>query len=148
MGLFKRKTNKENKPSKKTAFSNVRQNSKQNPTSKSNNVGKKILTKNEFRIDLNPAHQGDKKEQHPAYITARKGHKYYANSITHAEVVNGIATLDVGENPNKKSKDKRKSRVSPPFWQNDKQFSAETLPNFRFSKESKRKIKKYNNKFK
>ncbi len=148
MGFFRNNLKRENKPLKKTASNNVRENSKQTPTPKSNNVGKKILTKNEFRIDLNPAHQGDKKEQHPAYITARKGHKYRANTITHARSVDGVETLDVGENPNKKSKDKRKTRLSPPFWQNDKQFSAETLPNFRFSKESKRKIKKYNKKFK
>lgn len=111
-------------------------------------MAKKYLRKSEFRIDYNPSHQGENKEPHPAYITAKKGHKYKANTITHARNVNGIDTLDVGENPNKKSKDKRKTRISSPFWQNEKQFSKEKLPNFRFSKQSKKKIRKYNKKFK
>ena len=55
-------------------------------------------------------------------------------------------TLD--ENPNKQSKDKRKSRLSPPFWQSEAQFSKEKLPNFRFSNKSRKKIRKYNKKFK
>lgn len=49
---------------------------------------KKYLRKNEFRIDKNPAHYGEKKEPHPAYITARYGHRYKANSITHAKTTN------------------------------------------------------------
>ena len=111
-------------------------------------MSKKYLRKNEFRIDLNPAHRGSNGENHPAYITAKKGHKYKANTITHARTVDGIETLHVGENPNKLSKDRRNSRVSPPFWQGEKSFSKEKLPNFRFSKNSKKKIKKYNKKFK
>ena len=111
-------------------------------------MGKKYLRKNEFRMDLNPAHRGIKGEHHPAYITAKKGHKYKANTITHSRVVNGVETLDVGENPNKKSNDRRKTKISPPFWQGEKSFSQEKLPNFRFSKNRKKKIKKYNKKFK
>ena len=109
---------------------------------------KKTLRKNEFRMDFNPVHRGNNNEPHPAYITARKGHKYRANTITHARIVDNVETLDVGENPNKQSNDKRKTRLSPPFWQNEKQFSKEKLPNYRFSKKSKKKIKKYNKKFK
>ena len=109
---------------------------------------KKQLRKNEFRMDLNPAHRGSNNEFHPAYITARIGHKYQANTITHSRYVNDIETLDVGENPNKQSTDKRKTRLSPPFWQGEKSFSKEKLLNYRFSKKSKKKIKKYNNKFK
>ena len=111
-------------------------------------MSKKYLRKSEFRIDLNPAHRGNNGENHPAYITAKKGHKYKANTITHSRIVDGVATLDVGENPNKLSKDKRTSRVSPPFWQGEKSFSKEKLPNFRYSNQSKKKIKKYNKKFK
>ena len=111
-------------------------------------MSKKYLRKNEFRMDLNLLHKNAKGENHPAYITARKGHKYKANTITHADNIDNIETLDVGENPNKKSCDKRKSRISPPFWQSEKQFGEEKLSNFRFSKESKKKIKKYNKKFK
>lgn len=111
-------------------------------------MSKKYLSKNEFRIDLNPAHRGLNGENHPAYITARKGHKYKANTITHSRFVDDVETLNVGENPNKQSKDKRTTRVSPPFWQGEKSFSEEKLSNFRFSKQSKNKIKKYNKKFK
>ena len=111
-------------------------------------MAKKYLTKNEFRMDLNPLHKNSKGENHPAYITAKKGHKYKANTITHSRVVNGVETLDVGENPNKKSNDRRKTKISPPFWQGEKSFSQEKLPNFRFSKQTKKKIKKYNKKFK
>ena len=111
-------------------------------------MSKKYLRKNEFRFDFNPAHQGKDKNPHPAYITAKKGHKYKANTITHSRYVDNVETLDVGENPDKFSKDKRKTRISPPFWQGEKSFSKEKLPNFRFSTQSKKKIKKYNKKFK
>lgn len=111
---------------------------------------KKILTKNEFRVDLNPKHFGEKKQPHPAYITARRGHMYRANIITHSRyTTDGQATHDVGENPdktNKKSKDKRKTRISPPFWQNEKKFSKERLENFRFSNITRKEIDKYNKK--
>ena len=109
---------------------------------------KKYLRKNEFRIDLNPEHRGSNGEPHPAYITARIGRKFKANTVTHARIVNGVETLALDENPNKQSKDTRKSRISPPFWQGEKQFSKQKLPNFRFSNRSRKKIRKYNNKFK
>ena len=110
---------------------------------------KKYLRKNEFRMDNNPKHYGEKKEPHPAYITARYGHKYKANSITHARTTNdGRNTYKIYENPNKLSKDKRATRISPPFWQSDNLFSDNTLPNFRFSNKTRKQIKKYNRKFK
>ncbi len=110
---------------------------------------KKYLRKNEFRMDNNPKHFGIKKQPHPAYITARYGHLYKANTITHSqETSTGQKTFDVFENPDKLSKDKnRKTRISPPFWQKDTLFSDNTLSNFRFSKKSKKRIKKYNKKF-
>ena len=111
-------------------------------------MSKKYLRKNEFRIDLNPLHKNPNGENHPAYITVKQGHKYKANTITHTKTIDGVETLDVGENPDKLSKDKRKSRVSPPFWQSEKQFGKEKLPNFRFNNNSKKKIRKYNKKFK
>lgn len=109
---------------------------------------KKYLRKNEFRMDNNPLHFGERNKPHPAYITARKGHKYRANTITHSKYIDNIETLNIIENPDKLSADKRNSRISPPFWQSEKQFSKEKLPNFRFSKQSKKKIRKYNKKFK
>ena len=112
-------------------------------------MSKKYLRKNEFRIDYNSNHYGKNEEPHPAYISARYGHKYRANSITHArKTSDGYDTYDIGENPNKLSKDKRRTRISPPFWQNERQFGEEKLNNFRFSRKTKYKIKKYNKKFK
>ena len=111
-------------------------------------MAKKYLRKSEFRIDFNPNHQGVDKKPHPAYISARKGHKYKANTITHSRYINGNETFLIGENPDKISKNKRKTRISPPFWQNENQFGKEKLSNFRFSRQSKIKIKKYNKKFK
>ena len=48
MGFFRNNLKKENKPLKKTASNNVRQNSKQNPTPKSNNVGKVYRGKTKY----------------------------------------------------------------------------------------------------
>lgn len=109
---------------------------------------KKILTKNEFRIDINPDHMGKKKEPHPAYITARDGHNYRANIITHARKAGDKQTFIISENPNKLSKDKRPTRISAPFWQSDKKFSKETLSNFRFSNQTRKEIRSINKKFK
>jgi len=115
-------------------------------------MGKKYLRKNEFRFDNNPAHFDSNKKPHPAYITARCGHKYKANAITHSQkITNDIDTFDVFENPNKSNKkvsDKRKTRITPPYWQSDKLFSDETIDNFRFSNETRKRIRKYNRKFK
>ena len=111
-------------------------------------MGKKYLRKSEFRMDLNPLHKNSKGENHPAYISARHGHRYKANTVTHAESIDNINTLNLDRNPNMKSKDKRQSRLSPPFWQSEKQFGKEKLSNFRFSKQEKKKIRKYNKKFK
>ena len=99
-------------------------------------------------MDINPLHFGSKKRPHPAYISAKCGHKYKANSITHSRTIKGVKNLNIFENPDKTSKDYRKTRVSPPFWQSEKQFSKNKLSNFRFSKESRYKIKKYNKRFK
>lgn len=112
-------------------------------------MSKKYLRKNEFRMDINSNHFGKEKVPHPAYITARYGHKYKANSITHSRKTNdGFDTLDIEENPDMFSKDKRRTRISPPFWQKEEQFGKEKLNNFRFSKKARNKIKKYNKKFK
>ncbi len=115
-------------------------------------MAKKYLTKNEFRFDLNPAHFGKEKKPHPAYITARKGKRYKANSITHSRTTtDGRSTFKISENPdktNKRVKDKRLTRISQPFWQSEKQFGSERLTNFRFSKDTRTEIKKINKKFK
>ena len=109
---------------------------------------KKYLQKNEFRFDINPAHLNKKGEPHPAYITAKQKHMMKANSITHARTINGAPTIDINENPDKLSKDKRQTRISPPYWQKEEQFSKNTLSNFRFSNETRKQIKKINKKYK
>lgn len=111
-------------------------------------MSKKYLRKNEFRFDINETHKNKYQQPHPAYITAKYGHKYRANSITHSRTINGIPTVDIIENPNKLSNDKRQTRIGPPYWQNEKQFSNEKLSNFRFSKKTRKLIKKYNKQFK
>lgn len=112
-------------------------------------MSKKYLRKNEFRMDFNPNHQGKNKEFHPAYITAKYGHKYKANTITHSrKTTDNRNTLTIDENPNKLSKDKRRTRISPPFWQHERQFGKEKLTNFRFSRKTRKRIKKINKKFK
>lgn len=112
-------------------------------------MAKKYLSKNEFRMDNNPAHFGKEGKPHPAYITAKYKHKYRANEITHSRTTTtGQKTFDIFENPNKLSKDKRPTRISQPFWQSEKQFSKNKLSNFRFSNKTKKQIRKFNKKFK
>lgn len=112
-------------------------------------MSKKYLRKNEFRIDNNPAHFGRENQPHPAYVTARYGHRFKANIITHArKTTDGESTYIICENPNKLSKDKRQTRISPPYWQKDSLFNQQILSNFRFSSKTRKKIKKYNKNFK
>ena len=99
-------------------------------------------------MDINPEHFGKEKMPHPAYITARYGHKYKANSITHSRTINGIKNYNINENPNLKSNDKRITRISPPYWQSEKHFSEDRLANFKFSRKARRKITKLNKKYK
>lgn len=110
-------------------------------------MSKKYLRKNEFRFDLNSKNFNKKGKPHPAYISARYGSKFRANSITHSRKSNGFYNYDIFENPNKLSKDKRQTRVSPPYWQSINLFS-DKLSNYRFSNSSRKRIRKYNRKFK
>ena len=110
-------------------------------------MAKKYLRKNEFRMDINPQHFGAEKQPHPTYISARYGHKFKGNTITHSKfTTDGKETFDIHENPDKTSKDKRKTRISPPFWQSDKLFSDNKLDNFRFSNNTRARVKKINKK--
>ncbi len=95
-------------------------------------------------MDLNTNHKNRKGKPHKAVITARKGHKYYANTYTHADYVNGEKTCDLEKYALKPLKSHTK--VSPPFWQNAKQFGNEVLG--KIPKEHKSKISRYNRKFK
>ena len=102
---------------------------------------KKYLRKNEIREDLNPAHRNKYGSTHDAVITARLGHKFKANTITHSKYVHGIECLDLEPY----SKNKRHKRISPPFMQNAKLFGPKK--NKKIPKKDFRMIQKYNKKF-
>ena len=104
-------------------------------------MSKKYLRKNEVRTDLNPEHYNKYGSPHDAIITARLGHKLKANTKTHSPFVNGVECLDLEPKlpnivPHK--------RISPPFWQNEKQFGEYKG---KASKKLRRKIVNYNKKF-
>ncbi len=104
-------------------------------------MSKKYLRKNEIRSDLNPNHYNKYGSPHDAIITAKKGHRYKANTKTHAEYVHGVKSLDLEPQlpeyvPHK--------RISPPFWQNEKQFGEKKG---KVPKKLRRKIVRYNKKF-
>lgn len=104
-------------------------------------MSKKYLRKNEIRVDLNPEHLNRFGYPHNAIITAKKGHKYKANTKTHSIYVNGQLCLDLEphlpENVNHK-------RISPPFWQSERQFGEKKG---KAPKQLRAKIKRYNKKF-
>lgn len=147
---MKKKTTKKN-TTKKVVKSNVeRVKTLKNKTFKftPKSKKKKYLRKNEFRMDINTLHLNSKQQPHPAYISAKYGHKLKANSITHSRTINGAPNYVIDENPDKQNQtDKRVTRISPPFWQSEKQFGSK-LENFKFSKKARRKISKINNKHK
>ena len=74
-------------------------------------------------------------------LLAKKGHKMKANTKTHSEFVNGVRSLDLDPHL---PKDVKHNRISPPYWQNEKQFGSKKG---KASKELRSKIKKYNKKF-
>lgn len=105
-------------------------------------MSKKYLRKNEIRLDLNPEHFNKHGSPHDAIISAKKGHKYKANTKTHAKYVDGVLCLDLEPDlPD----DVKHERVSPPFWQNEKQFSKDKKG--KAPKNLRVKIKRYNKKF-
>lgn len=104
-------------------------------------VNKKYLRKNEIRTDLNPLHFNKYGSPHDAVITAKKGHQFKANTKTHSPFINNIECLDLEPNlPNSV----KHQRISPPFWQSEKQFGNKKG---KVSKALRNKIKKYNKKF-
>lgn len=104
-------------------------------------MSKKYLRKNEIRVDLNPEHLNRFGYPHDAIITAKKGHKYKANTKTHSRYVNGVESLDL--EPHLPDNVKHR-RISPPFWQNENQFGEKKG---KASKFLRRKIANYNKKF-
>ena len=108
-------------------------------------MAKKLLRKREVRTDLNPNHFNKYGKPHNAIISAKQGHKYKANTITHSQFVNSVLTLDLDEN-NIHIPYKKHTRISPPFWQNENMFGEKQ--NTKVSRRIMRKIKHYNKKFK
>ena len=57
--------------------------------------------------------------------------------------------MELKKNPNRNNgeqKDKRQSRISKPMWDNEKYFSKKKVKNWRFDKQDKSAIKKWNKK--
>ena len=105
-------------------------------------MSKKYLRKNEIRKDLNPSHLNKFGSPHDAVITAKKGKKLKANTKTHSIYVNGQLCLDLEPHLPENVKHKR---ISPPFWQNQKQFGK---VEGKAPKDLRNKIKVFNKKFK
>jgi len=105
-------------------------------------MSKKYLTKREIRTDLNPNHFNKYGKPHEAIITIKYGHKFKANTKTHSQFVNGVESLDLEPD----SKKKIHQRISPPFWQNEKQFGEKQ--NKKVPRNTIKKIKAFNKKFK
>lgn len=99
------------------------------------------MRKNEIRRDLNPEHFNRYGYGHDAYISAKKGHKLKANTKTHSKYINGVQCLDLEPLSN----NNKHSYLSPPFWQNEKQFGKKQ--NKKVPKRTFRKLQKYNKKF-
>lgn len=104
-------------------------------------MSKKYLRKNEIRKDLNPSHYNKYGSPHDAVISVKYRHKYKANTLTHAEYVNGVKTYDLEPY----SKNKKHSRVSPPFWQNENQFGEKQSR--KLDRRTMRKVRRYNKRF-
>lgn len=102
---------------------------------------KKYLRKNEIRVDLNPEHKNKHGSPHEAVITAKQGHKFKANTRTHATFIDDIECLDLEPHL---PKDVKHKRISPPFWQNERQFGEKIG---KAPKKLRAKIKNYNKKF-
>ena len=109
----------------------------------------KYLRKNEFRDYENPKYLSKSGKPHPAYITVKHKRKLRANVITHSSSFFGEETIQLKENPNRnenKSVDIRQTRLSKPFWDNEKNFSKTKKKGWRLSKKDKKSIKKWNKK--
>lgn len=104
---------------------------------------KKYLSKNEIRIDKNSNHFNKYGKPHKAVITAKNGHNFKANTLTHAKYVHGEITYDLDK---KEINDKNHTRISPPFWQKDTLFSKETYG--KIPKKYRSKVIRFNRKHK
>lgn len=114
-------------------------------------MARKYLRKNEFRYYTKPEFSSKSGRPHVAHISAKHNKKYKFNVITHSNYFFNSKTMALKKNPNRNNveqQDKRKSRVSVSRWDSEKYFSKEKLSNWRFDKQDKSAIKKWNKKSK
>lgn len=112
-------------------------------------MARKYLRKNEFRYYTKPKYLSKGGKPHVAYISAKHNKKYKFNLITHSKHFFNSETMELKKNPNRNSdeqQDKRKSRVSVPLWDSEKYFSKDKLLYWRFDKQDKSALKKWNKK--
>ena len=114
-------------------------------------MARKYLRKNEFRYYTKPEFSSKSGKPHVAHISAKHNKKYKFNVVTHSRHFFNSDTMELKKNPNRNNgeqKDKRKSRVSVPRWDSEKYFSQEKLKNWRFDRQDKSAITKWNKKHK
>lgn len=114
-------------------------------------MAKKYLRKNEFRYYTKSEFLSKSGKPHVAYISAKHNDKYKFNVVTHSKTFFDFRTIELKKNPNRNfggQKDKRPSRVSVVRWDKTKYFSNDKLKNWRFSKQDKVKLKKWNKTYK
>ena len=106
----------------------------------------KYLRKNEFRYDTNPKYKNKKGRGHTVYVSVKCGDKSKVNAITHTKKFGHKRTKALSQNPEVGSKYKNQSRVSMPFWEENKYIQNKAKGIWRFCKEDRVKIKKMNGK--
>lgn len=106
----------------------------------------KYLRKNEFRYDTNPKYKNKKGKGHTVYVSVQHGDRSKVNAITHGKNFNLKRTKVLSKNPEVGSKYKNQSRVSMPFWEENKYIQNKAKGIWRFCKEDRVKIKKMNRK--
>lgn len=112
-------------------------------------MARKYLRKNEFRYYKNPKYLSKSGKPHVAHITAKYNKRYKFNVITHSRHFFDSETKELEKNPNRNNgeqADKRPSRVSKSMLDKEKHFSKEKLENWRFTKQDKVTVKKWNEK--
>lgn len=102
------------------------------------------MRKNEFRYNVSPKVKRADGKGHISYVTAKKGHSYKYNVITHSDTFFNEPTYKMDKNPQLDSKDKRPSRYSAPRWEKDKYLQEKPKGIWKISKKDKTAIKKFN----
>lgn len=78
------------------------------------------------------------------YVSVQHGDKSKVNAITHAKKFYHKRAKTLSKNSEIGSKYKNKSRVSVPFWEENKYIENKAKGTWRFCKEDRVKIKKMN----